>query len=110
MSEQVTLTCEVEVVEIPGGGRCVLPAGMAVRVSQALGDSYTIEAGYGSLYRVDGKDADALGLEPVECGAAQQRELNEAAVWDVLQTIYNPEIPVNIADMGLIYGCTITPL
>lgn len=109
MNEPIQLARDVEVVEIPSGERRVLPKGMLVRLSQSLGGSYTVEGGVGQLFRVDGKDADAIALEVTESEAAKEA-LSEKAVWETLRTIYDPEIPVNIADMGLIYGCAITPV
>jgi probable FeS assembly SUF system protein SufT len=111
MNEQIKLSRECEVLEIPSGARRVIPAGTAVRISQSLGDSYTVEVGYGGMYRVDGKDADALGLAVSAAAKGEaQTELSEKAIWDVLRTVFDPEIPVNIVDMGLIYGCAIVPL
>src|SRR5207248_10999541 len=64
------------------------------------------------MYRIDGKDADAIGLQPpTEKAPVPQdtREFNENMVWDLLKSVYDPEIPVNIVDLGLIYSCKITP-
>jgi probable FeS assembly SUF system protein SufT len=103
-------TCEV--IEIPSGVRSTLPEGTSVRIMQSRGDSYTVWTDYGQMYRVDGKDADALGLEAAdgEPAAADTREFKDQMVWDVLKSVYDPEIPVNIVDLGLIYSCKITPL
>jgi probable FeS assembly SUF system protein SufT len=79
---------------------------------QELGGSYTvIDQSSGRMYRIDAKDADALGFTATatEQAASPQGELNEKMVWDQLKTIYDPEIPVNIADLGLIYSCVIKP-
>jgi probable FeS assembly SUF system protein SufT len=101
-------TCEV--IEIPSGRGSTLPEGTSVRIMQSRGDSYTVWTDYGQMYRVDGKDADALGLqagssEPAV--AVDTREFNEQMIWDILKTVYDPEIPVNIVDLGLIYSCKI---
>ncbi len=115
MSEPITLSRACEAVEIPSGIHHVLPTGTEVRISQSLGDTYTIETSQG-MYRIDGKDADALGLSAHHAAAnqvgsaAQQGTFSEEAVWSELRTIFDPEIPVNIADLGLIYSCVITPL
>jgi len=109
--EAITLSRAVEVIEIPGGIRGTLPTGSVVRVMQSLGTSYTVMTDYGYMYRVDAKDAGALGLSPEESiQEAQQGVFSEEKVWEQLRTVYDPEIPVNIVDLGLIYSCVITPL
>jgi probable FeS assembly SUF system protein SufT len=116
MSEPITLSRACEALEIPSGTRHVLPIGTEVRISQSLGDSYTVTTSHGNMYRIEGNDADALGLsvnqEAVNQAAsgAQQGRFSEEAVWAELRTIFDPEIPINIADLGLIYSCVITPV
>jgi probable FeS assembly SUF system protein SufT len=114
MSSSLTnLSRTVEVIEIPSGVVSTLGEGTSVRIMQSRGDSYTVWTDYGQMYRIDGKDADALGLESSANAAAEThdaREFNEQMIWDVLKTVYDPEIPVNIVDLGLIYSCKITPL
>jgi probable FeS assembly SUF system protein SufT len=110
----VKLTRESEVIEIPSGVRMKLPAGTEVRVMQFVGSSYTIASDYG-MFRIDVKDADAIGLTPPTAPAAagevqSAQEFSEKLVWDQLKTVFDPEIPVNIADLGLIYACDITPI
>ena len=112
-SEPITLSRACEVIEIPSGIRATLPAGGVVRVMQSLGSGYTVADDRGYMYRVDAKDTDALGLS----NAATAQELpvreepfSEQMVWDQLKTVYDPEIPVNIVDLGLIYSCEIAPL
>ena len=108
----ITLNREVNAIEIPSGAPARLPQGAGVRVMQFLGSSYTITSDYG-LFRIDVKDADALGLTPhtpSQTTADENREFSEQMVWDQLKTVYDPEIPVNIADLGLIYGCETTTL
>jgi probable FeS assembly SUF system protein SufT len=100
-----------DVIEIPSGRASTLPQGMSLRIMQSRGDSYTVWTDYGQMYRIESKDADALGLraESGEAQAAQDtREFNEQMIWDVLKTVYDPEIPVNIVDLGLIYSCKVT--
>jgi probable FeS assembly SUF system protein SufT len=110
MNESITLSRACEAVEIPSGIRHLLPTGTVVRISQSLGDSYTVVGAQG-MFRIHGKDADALGFS-INPGAfaAEQGRFSEDAVWGELRTIFDPEIPVNIADLGLIYSCAITPL
>jgi probable FeS assembly SUF system protein SufT len=77
---------------------------------QSLGNSYTVSSDYGPMYRIEAKNADALGLATGDSPqAAEQRHFSEKLVWDELKTIFDPEIPVNIVDLGLIYGCAISP-
>lgn len=104
-------TCEV--IEIPSGIVSTLAEGTLVRIMQSRGDSYTVWTDYGQMYRIEGKDADAIGLQPVAGKAPVTQgaaEFNEQMVWDILKTVYDPEIPVNIVDLGLIYSCKIEPL
>jgi probable FeS assembly SUF system protein SufT len=110
----ITLSRETDVVEIPSGINNKLPAGTVVRVMQNLGSTYTVYSDYGLMYRIDAKDTDALGLsnEPAVAESASQlsEPFTEKMVWDQLKTVYDPEIPVNIADLGLIYSCQIKDL
>lgn len=94
---------------VPTGTRITIPRDTFVGITQALGGSYTVNVG-GNLARVDGTDADALGLEAVEFSFAptDSDRVDEAHVWEALRSIYDPEIPVNIVDLGLIYSCTVS--
>jgi probable FeS assembly SUF system protein SufT len=109
MYEQIDLKRECEAIEIPSGIRRVLSASSRVRISQFLGTSYTVVGDMGCMFRIDAKDADALGLTPP---AADEKTSDgvfaEPMVWAQLKTVYDPEIPVNIVDLGLIYSCEIT--
>jgi len=105
----VELTRDCDAVEIPAGNPVSLRAGTPVDITQTLGGTYTVHT-MGGLYRISSKDADALGLrhEPMESSSAPQTETVspehlERMVWDTLKTCYDPEIPVNIVDLGLIY-------
>ncbi|HXY06541.1 MAG TPA: putative Fe-S cluster assembly protein SufT [Terriglobales bacterium] len=111
--ELVELKRECEAIEIPSGTHRFLPASMKVRIAQFLGTGYTVVSDYGCMYRIEAKDADALGVTPPSAQEEQAPAtsgFSEQMVWDQLRTVYDPEIPVNIADLGLIYSCEITPL
>lgn len=101
---------EVEATLIPSGVKVTLQAGSQVFVTQALGHSYTIYVN-GNLVRVAGKDGDALGLVILEQADINQTEGSvEDKIWTQLKTCFDPEIPVNIVDLGLVYECHILPL
>lgn len=110
--ETIILKRDCEAIQIPSGTPITLRAGTEVSITQALGGSYTVMTDYGILVRVDGTDADALGKE-TENGSASAASNGgkdlEQLVWDQLRTCFDPEIPVNIADLGLIYSCVISP-
>ena len=104
-----TLTRDCPAVQIPAGNTITLPAGSTVFITQSLGGSYTVATEMG-LARVDAKNADALGLEVAavpEAAVHPGGPVDEKRVWDQLKTCYDPEIPVNIVDLGLIYDCQI---
>jgi probable FeS assembly SUF system protein SufT len=114
--EPITLSRDCEAVQIPSGTIIMLPAGTQVWMMQSLGGAYTVTTDRGYMVRIAGKDADALGMETAPAsqaalsGTAESPEDIEKLVWDQLKTCYDPEIPVNIADLGLVYSCVITPL
>jgi probable FeS assembly SUF system protein SufT len=108
-NEQIVLSRQVDATQIPSGIPHRLSAGARVRLMQALGGSYTVMTDVGYMVRVDAKDADALGLTPTSATDATQ-EFSEKLVWDKLRTVYDPEIPVNVVDLGLIYDCHIAPV
>jgi probable FeS assembly SUF system protein SufT len=111
MQKEVTTTREIEAREIPSGTKLMIPEGTPLAITQSLGGSYTVMTPYGSMARVDGKDADAIGQEAVaEQEAAAGGKTTEELAWDQLRTCYDPEIPVNIVDLGLVYQCGATPL
>jgi probable FeS assembly SUF system protein SufT len=112
-SEPITLSRACEVIEIPSGTRGTLPAGAVVRIMQSLAGSYTVATDRGYMYRVEAKDTEALGLSNVATAQAptvHEGNFSDEMVWDQLKTVYDPEIPVNIVDLGLLYSCVITPL
>ena len=109
MHELIELNRACEAIEIPSGIKRILQSGTRVRISQFLGTGYTVMSDMGCMFRIDGKDADALGLTPPpEALKAAEGTFNNQMVWDQLKTVYDPEIPVNIVDLGLIYSCKIT--
>ena len=111
-SELVSLTRSCEAIGIPSGVREVLPQGATVRITQFLGSGYTVVDNRGYMLRIDARDADAMGLAS-EAGAAiavPDGNFTEDMVWEQLKTVYDPEIPVNIVDLGLIYDCTIADI
>jgi probable FeS assembly SUF system protein SufT len=112
-SEPISVSRDTPVIGIPTGISATIPVGTSVRVMQHLGSGYTVLTEYGQMFRVDNKDADALGLPITEAPAENPVEpiaFSEDLVWDQLKTVFDPEIPVNIVDLGLIYSCLITPL
>jgi probable FeS assembly SUF system protein SufT len=110
MSEPIALVRACEAIEIPSGIRRLLPSGTLVRITQSLGGSCAVTE-QGSMYRIDDKDAEMVGLVARKEQSDTTRTVStDQAVWDELRTVFDPEIPVNIADLGLIYSCTIKPL
>jgi len=108
--DTVVLSRACKAVPIPVGGMEVLPAGSRVRIMQSLGGSYTVVTERGFMMRIEAKDADALGLASETQAAAAPAEFSEKLVWDQLKTVFDPEIPVNVVDLGLIYSCQVTPV
>ncbi|MDQ8179270.1 putative Fe-S cluster assembly protein SufT [Pelagicoccus sp. SDUM812005] len=116
--QQRSLTREVEAVQIPSGEPIQLPALSKVHITQQLGGSYTVMTDYG-LARIDGRDADALGSDiAAEQAAAEEAAKqskaepsgeapDEEAIWQQLRNVYDPEIPVNIVDLGLVYSMVV---
>ena len=112
--EPVQLTRDVEAAIVPVGTKVTLLKGETAHITQSLGGSYTVVVN-GNMFRVDGRDADALGREAaaqpaVPTQGARTLEQVESEAWAQMKTCYDPEIPVNIVDLGLIYDCHVTPL
>lgn len=106
----VQLKRDCTVVRIPAGITDTLPAGTEVNITQTLGGSYTVQA-LGGLFRIAPQDADALGLEtPPPAPPAPSGPVNEQLIWDTLRTCFDPEIPVNIVDLGLVYDMQLAPV
>jgi probable FeS assembly SUF system protein SufT len=115
-NESVTLARDVEASVVPVGTKVTLVKGEQVYITQSLGGSYTVIV-RGNMFRVEGKDADALGMEvtaaPASSGTVGPKgspEELEKEIWAAMRTCYDPEIPVNIVDLGLVYDCKVTPL
>ncbi len=112
--DEIELTREVEAIQIPSGNLISLPAGTKVMITQALGGTYTVATQAQGLARIAKNNADALGIDlGAEAGkksAAEQAIEDgdvEAAVWEQLKLVFDPEIPVNIVDLGLVYDCSV---
>jgi len=107
MNRDRILSRDVTATQIPSGDRQLLPSGTAIVIHQTLGGSYTVQTDFG-LFRIDGRDGDALGEQVVEstvqAAALADGAPDPAAVWEQLKKVYDPEIPVNIVDLGLVYS------
>lgn len=106
-SQPCTFERDCEVVMIPVGDEVTIPAGTVAYITQALGGSFTVFVD-GNLFRVAGIDADAIGKEPVLPPKLPENATEddvERLLWEQMKTVYDPEIPINIVDLGLIYSC-----
>ncbi|HTY87741.1 MAG TPA: putative Fe-S cluster assembly protein SufT [Candidatus Acidoferrum sp.] len=113
-NEAKILTRDVEAAIVPVGTKVTLKQGETAYITQSLGGSHTVVVN-GNMFRIDGKDADALGFATpakptAAAGGPVTQEGLEKQVWEALKTCYDPEIPVNIVDLGLIYDCHLTPV
>ena len=112
MHQEIKLTREVSAIQIPSGDTLVLPVGTAVYITQRLGGTYTVATSQG-LARVSAQDADALGVNPADERKKQEEATRladaplEEQVWNQLKGVYDPEIPVDIVNLGLVYDCVI---
>lgn len=114
-NEPIILARDVEASVVPMGTKVTLQKGEQARITQSLGGSYTVIV-QGNMFRIDGKDGDALGVEapvtPSSAGPGRvaSPEQLEKEIWQAMRTCYDPEIPVNVVDLGLIYDCKVSPL
>ena len=111
-SEPIRFERDCAAVMVPQGETVTLPAGQVGYVTQALGGSFTVYVD-GNLFRIRGADADALGKEPppaLELPEGAGDEDVEKLVWQQLRTCFDPEIPINIVELGLVYSCVVERL
>lgn len=107
--DTIEVTRDCEAMLIPSGVKVTLQKGSLVMITQALGNSYTVYVN-GNLARVAGKDGDALNMIVLdEPDVNEMPGTLEDKVWAILKTCFDPEIPVNIVDLGLVYECKIIP-
>ncbi len=106
--EETKISREVPAIQIPDGTPVVIPHGTRVLITQELGGAFTVMTDRGALFRIDPENADALGKEVAERPVvAAEGESVEERVWSQMKKCYDPEIPVNIVDLGLVYDCTV---
>lgn len=112
MNEEIALSREVTAIQIPSGDSITLPAGTPVVITQTLGGTYTVATSAG-LARISSEDTDALGVdleakkEKVEEDKAMANASLEEQIWHQMKQVYDPEIPVDIVNLGLVYDCAI---
>lgn len=112
-NERIAFASDVETIQIPDGTPLLVPTGTTGWVMQVLGGNFTVRLETGHLVRVSGIDAEAIGHDVPEAArrpTSDPADFDEELVWNQLRTCYDPEIPVNIVDLGLIYGCEVSDL
>lgn len=109
MREEVTFSRSAEAVMIPSGEKVLVPVGAQATITQSLGGTYTVITDRGLMVRISGQEVEAIGKAPHDVAEVNIEELTpeklEEMVWGALKTCYDPEIPVNIVDLGLVYLC-----
>jgi probable FeS assembly SUF system protein SufT len=111
-SEPVKFERDCAAVLVPQGEAVTLPAGSVGYITQSLGGSFTVFV-EGNLFRISGDDADAIGKprpEPLQLEEGAGDEAVERLVWDQLRTCFDPEIPINVVELGLVYDCDLEPV
>jgi len=107
-TERVEFSRDCDAIQIPSGQTVTIEQGTEAYVTQSLGGSYTLQVpALGGLYRINGRQADAIGKEPTAAPEGVADGDLEQQVWTTLRTCYDPEIPVNIVDLGLVYDMAI---
>ena len=113
--EPIILTRDVEASIVPVGSKVTLQKGEEARITQSLGGTYTVIVN-GNMFRIESKDADALGFDAAATATGKSAvvpttpEEVEKEIWNQMRTVYDPEIPVNIVDLGLVYDCKVEAL
>ena len=112
--ELIKVNRDCDAILVPGGEKVVLVEGTHVRITQALGGDFTVYVN-GNLLKISGKDSDAIGMKIKEQSikndnSSSSKQINKQDAWDIMKTCYDPEIPVNIVDLGLIYDLKINHL
>lgn len=113
-ADPIVLARDCEAIQIPYGNTITARQGTQLTLVHQLGDAFTVRTDHGYLLRIDVKDADALGITPKDSPAASPahdgKPLDEAALWECLRSCFDPEIPANIVDLGLVYEVTPSPV
>jgi len=105
--EMTVLQRDTPATLIPDGNKVTMPEGTQVRITQALGDNWTVMTDYGQMLRIESEDADALGKQAKAPSKEEEEGSLEDRIWAKLKKCYDPEIPVNIVDLGLVYSCEV---
>lgn len=109
MREEITFSRNAEAIMIPSGEKVLVPKGAQATITQSLGGTFTLITDRGLMVRVSGQEVEAIGKTPQQVAEVKAEELTsdklEEMVWETLKTCFDPEIPVNIVDLGLVYLC-----